>query len=350
MAKSTIPPFKLAEVSDTRKRFLLRWRLERKLDLELRETQAVQEQMKVAENGTTLIGFDSRPFDRDVCAGDIRLLRMSDTPDPCRFLYVAVLYVRDNFTSVVVPFSPYSVPACKDEWLTGLTVEPLRVLQFWNAQPIATKDLAQSWRTGHLTESQLEQARRLYKHAIDGSWPQGALREQTGLAILNPEDERLAYQREELAVFERLRGSLFTLVQHTERLVKSPACFTQEGTFAFGAGAHIFPARERLASGSGGVYAEVVILAADGASVTGEARREAHAASLTVAWRIDKAVAAGLLPGLPACIYSRDANKPLAAQGSTFGDGSVVSFKAATRAAFKRLLADSGLWIVIRSL
>ncbi|MEI7899654.1 MAG: hypothetical protein WCK89_05345 [bacterium] len=41
MAKSTIPPFKLAEASDTRKRFLLRWRLERKLDLELRGAQAV---------------------------------------------------------------------------------------------------------------------------------------------------------------------------------------------------------------------------------------------------------------------------------------------------------------------
>jgi hypothetical protein len=49
MAKSTIPPFKLAEVSETRKKYLLLWRLERKLDLELRETLAAQEPMKVAE-------------------------------------------------------------------------------------------------------------------------------------------------------------------------------------------------------------------------------------------------------------------------------------------------------------
>jgi hypothetical protein len=348
MAKSTIPTFKLTEVSDTRKRFLVRWRLERKLDLELRETQAVQEQMKVAENGMTLFGFDSRPFERDVCVGDIRLLRMSDTPDPCRFLYVAVLYVRDNFTSVVVPFSPYSVPACKDEWLTGLTVEPLRVLQFWNAQPIATKDLAQSWRTGHLTESQLEQALRLYKHAIDGSWPQGALREQTGLAILNPEDERLAYQREELALFTGLRGRLFRVGERASGLAKLTVQFGTGGEFGIKQFGHVYEKPERRAADSGDVYAEVIVLCDGGTSFTAKARREADATHKTVRWHID-GCSAPLLPGLPACLYARGCKRPLVAQGQTVGDGSEVSFKAGSEKEFSRLLGDSGLWIVIQS-
>jgi len=50
MAKSTITPFKLAEVTVTRKKYLLRWRLERKQDLELRETQMVQEQQAISKS------------------------------------------------------------------------------------------------------------------------------------------------------------------------------------------------------------------------------------------------------------------------------------------------------------
>ena len=134
MAKRDDPAFKLSRVSETRKKFLLRWRLERKLDLKLRELQTEQEQALVAEPGFTSCRLPLRSFDTDVREGDIRLLRQSDVPDFSRFLYVAVLYVRDNCTSVVTPFSSYSVPACKDEWLTGLESEPLKALQFWNAQ------------------------------------------------------------------------------------------------------------------------------------------------------------------------------------------------------------------------
>lgn len=347
MTKSTIPPFKLAEVSDTRKKFLLRWRLERKLDLELREAQAAQEPMNVAEKVVTRFGAASKPFDRAVCGGDIRLLRMSDTPDPNRFLYVAVLYVRDNFTSVVVPFSPYSVPACKDEWLTGLPGEPLKVLQFWNAQPVATKDLAQSWRTGHLEECQLEQARCLYKHAIDGSWPQGALRERIGLAILNPADERLIYQNEELALFASLRKRLFNTAKQAEELASRPVLFDRKNALSFKDSGCVCEAPERFAADGGEVYAEVIILSEGERSVTAMAKREADRPNLTVLWEI--VTPPSLLPGLPACLYSQGRKNPLIAQGLTVHDGSVVSFKAKSAAAFSRMLANEGLWIVIQS-
>lgn len=349
MTKSTIPLFKLVEVSDKRKRFLLRWQLERKLDGELRdEAVKAQEQAKVAETGFTRLGWDVKAFDRDVCVGDIRLLRQSDTPDPRRFLYIAVLYVRDNFTSVVVPFSLYSVPACKDEWLTGLASEPLKVLQFWNAQPVATKDLAQTWRTGRLEESQLETARCLYKHAIDGSWPQGELRERVGLAILNPADARLAYQREELALFTRLRKRLFRVSEQAGELAKLPVQFGSGGAFAFKDDGHLYEKPKRLAADSGDVFAEVIVLCDGGKSFTAKALREADATHKTVRWHID-GCAAPLLPGLPTCLYARGCKRPLVAQGQTVGDGSVVSFKTGSEKEFSRMLGDSGLWIVIQS-
>jgi len=33
------------------------------------------------------------------------------------------------------------------------------------------------------------------KHALDGLWPQGALREQVGLSILNPANEWIVFER-----------------------------------------------------------------------------------------------------------------------------------------------------------
>jgi len=347
MAKSNSPAFKLSRVSETRKKFLLRWRLERKLDLKLRELQTEQEQALVAEPGFTRCRLPLRSFDTDVREGDIRLLRQSDVPDFSRFLYVAVLYVRDNFTSVVTPFSSYSVPACKDEWLTGLESEPLKVLQFWNAQPVATKDIAQSWRTHTLDEERLSQARTLYKHAVDGSWPQGQLRERVGLAILNPADERLAYQYEELLLFTGLRKRLSRVSERADRLAKRPFQFTPEGAFSFKGSGQVFEKPERLAADGAGVFAEVIVLR-DGEPVTAKARREADATHKTVRWHL-KGCGVPLLPGLPACLYASGRKRPLNTAGQTVGDGSVISFKAASDAAFSRLLADSGLWIVIQS-
>ena len=348
MAKIKMQPFRLSAVSETRKMFLLRWRLERKLDLELRKAQTAQEQELVAERGFTRYGSSFRPFNTDVREGDIRLLRQSDVPDFSRFLYVAVLYVRDNFTSVVAPFSSYSVPACKDEWLTGLESEPLRVLQFWNAQPVATKDIAQSWRTHTLDEGMLSQARTLYKHAVDGSWPQGQLRERVGLAILNPADERLDYQSEELALFTGLRKRLFRVSERADSLAKQTVQFTPSGAFAFQDTGHVYEKPDRLAADSGNVFAEVIVLCGDGESVTAKARREADATHKTVRWHID-GCAVPLLPGLPACLYAIGRKKPLSAMGQTVGEGSVVSFKAESESDFSRLLRAPGLWIVVQS-
>ena len=349
MAKSTLPHFSLSEVSESRKRFLLRWRLERKLDLDLRMASQAEEQALVAEGGLVRFGRASIPFDRAVCAGDIRLLPTSQASDEIRFLYVAVLYVRaESYSSVVVPFSPYSVPACKDEWLTGLESEPLKVLQFWNAQPVATSDLARSWKTGDLHEARLEQARLLYRHAIDGTWPQGELRDQVGISILNPSDERIAYQNEELAHFGTLRGRLFLLMEQADRYAKCPVRFETSDAFELG-GMHRFERGERLAADSGDVTAEAVVLTSDGESVRLRAKREyVDCERFTLSWKFCKTASVVLVPGLPACLYAAGAKRPLVAQGGTTGDGTTIQFSVGSKAAFKRLCSQEAVWIVIR--
>lgn len=353
MSRPKLPPFRLAEVSDARKEFLLRWQLERKLDLQLREVQAVHTHALVAEDefGRYADAVASRPFDTTVCPGDIRLLRMGDVPNDARLVYVSVLFVRtENGTSVVVPFSPYGVPGCKDEWLTGYANEPLKVLQFWNARPVATKDLAQSWKTGEVDADRYKQMCRLYTHAIDGSWPQDDLRERVGLAILDPADERLAYQSEECALFSRLRTRLFRHVEGCEALPKRRVSACDVTTFRFTDVDEEIRAPERLAAGSGDVYANVVILFSDGRAVQARGRRHETTGSHAIWWHIEGCPkGTHLLPGEPACLYSAGLKKPLIATGMTIKDGSTVSFVPKDERAFSRMLEPSGLWVVIQA-
>ncbi len=348
MTESNISVFNLSEVSEARKKDLLRWRLERKLDLELRDIQETSLTKKAFFAGDVLCDVAVRRFDRNVSVGDIRLLRMSNVPDASRFLYVVVLFIRkENFTSVIAPFAPYSVPACKDEWKTGISSEPLKVLQFWNAQPVTTVDLAQSWKAGELSDGHLSQARQLYKHAIEGSWPQGALREQVGLAILNPDDERLEYQKEELAVLSQMRQRLFAPVQSAQILADTQVQFSKDGELKIMDSSLVIEPQIAFAASGGDVYANVVILAGeDGKPVAKEARRDHDSANLTVDWHLEDGPE--LVPGLPACIYSSEYEKPLIAQGVTIGDGTTVTFTVETVEFFDRLMKKTGLWIVIQ--
>lgn len=347
MSTTKLPVFKLAHVSETRKQFLLRWRLERKLDLALRMQQAEEGCLSmVAESGAEY-NLSLRPFDKSVCVGDIRLLRQSDVQEPGRLLYALVLYVRsDNLTSVVVPFSTYSVPCCKDEWLTGLDGEPLKVLQFWNAQPVPTFALAQSWQVGTFDEERQIAAQTLYSHAISGSWPQGELREKVGLAILNPSDERLVYQHEELAQFAKLRSRLFSLQQTATLQAKRAVDLDAKGAFTFVKEKKTFKQPERLAASSGDVFAEVHLCQDDKIISSLRAKRDPDAMPQTSRWQLTEKMDC-LLPGLPACLYGNNPKKPLLSQGQTEGDGSVVTFTANSVPAFERIRKSDFVRIVI---
>ncbi|GEM_PF-961192 len=356
MSRPKLPPFRLSEASDARKEFLLRWQMERKLDLELREVQADHVQAMVAEPGFVWYGDAAsvKPFDTEVEPGDIRLLRMGDVPDDSRCLYVAVLFVRrENGTSVVVPFSPYGVPGCKEEWLTGFAGEPLKVLQFWNAQPVATRDLAQSWKTGEVDEQcRYDQMCRLYTHAIDGSWPQGDLRERVGLAILDPADERLAYQSEEIALFSRLRARLFRHLEAVETMPKRRVLFCKADAFRFADAPAEQHAVKRLAADSGTVFANVVIQFPDGRTMQTRGRRDVDSGDDAVVWWHVEACSEGvhLLPGQPACLYGAHPEQPLIAQGMTIRDGATVSFDLKDEETHERVMRSStGLWIVVQA-
>ncbi|MEI6973000.1 MAG: hypothetical protein WCL44_15965 [bacterium] len=220
-----------------------------------------------------------------------------------------------------------------------------------NAQPVATRDLAQSWKTGEVDEGRYEQMRKLYTHAIDGSWPPGDLREQIGLAILDPEDERLAYQSEESALFSRLRTRLFRHLEAVDTMPKRRVLFCKADTFRFADAPAEHHAEKRFAADSGTVYANVVIQFPDGRT-TVQARGHLDTGDDAVVWWRVEGCPEGvhLLPGQPACLYGAHPEQPLIAQGMTIRDGATVSFDLKDEETHERVMRSStGLWIVIQA-
>lgn len=217
------------------------WRVERHLDLLLRGKSSRSEK-------TVSCPFQEmvRPFDSGVKEGDVRLLQMNCSSQFGRLLYVAVLYKRENGTAVVAPFSRYGFPATKDEWLTGFSATPLLVLQLWNALPVPLSVLKESWRVERFTKHQLATAQDLYGHALRGSWPEVERRNDIGLAILDPDDERLAYQEEELTSLAPLRDMLYKFIDEAESLQHSKLRLLKEKRIVAKSYADLSPLRDML--------------------------------------------------------------------------------------------------------
>lgn len=228
------PNIKLVEVSERRQEFLRSWYVERAINLDLRNLESQKDE---GDSGTPVV-LDGMPqsssrvasgnYDLAVRKGDVRLLRREATTDPYRFAYVAVLELHyAEGVALVAPFSPYSSPATKGEWLTGFAATPLRVLQLWNVQSMPIFMLAMSWRCCGLTAEEVSNACEVYRHHNAGTWPQGDLRESIGLAVHNPDDPRVEYQEEELELYAPIRGAVYELVARVEE----PRCVARHVWF-----------------------------------------------------------------------------------------------------------------------
>jgi hypothetical protein len=367
MARRVIPPFALAQVSDRRRKFLARWRIERGLDLDLGRHAVAASHNCTAEQAA--VSIRPSPIVKTAVAdGDIRLLRETDVSDPNRFVYVTVLKRRDNGTAVVAPFSPYSVPATKDEWLTGLPAKPLQVLELWNAQPVPLFALANSWRVHQLDAEALRVARELYRHSLRGSWPNGRLREQVGLAVLSPGDERLSYLNEELSLMGPLRQRLLAMVAASadyDAVVHTGKDGARHFYFAalasHSSAAIRFEAREnrrlvevdcervwrpcqRLAAATGGTYAEVLIFTV-GKKTPSMKRALLTATShdASIVWQIQDWPDA--LPGLPVCICT---SSHLCLESFTCGTGSTVRLTGLTKSEYLAAIRPS-TWLLVHA-
>lgn len=138
-------------------------------------------------------------YERDALReGDIRLLMPVRSGEMSEFpLYVALLPGATEDTLWWVPFGRFATPALPSEWSTGMKHRALRVLCFWNARCVETKEAPGSWRVKRLTERQRADIASVYRALESGDSLPGRLRKRVGPPLVHPADPRHEYQAEE---------------------------------------------------------------------------------------------------------------------------------------------------------
>lgn len=209
----------MIKVSENRINYLKQWRKERRLEREIaRNCAAHDEGLPSGMAGGDSIDLEVKDFSREVCAGDVRVLSDDLTSHAAGPRYIAVLTSPQRGIAVCAPFSRYSVPATKDEWLTGLMSPSLRVLQLWNAQPCAVGSIAKSWKVLSLDEGKLSRAVELYRHSVRHTFPADNEREDIGVAVVSENDERNDYMADEYSEFSPLFSSVAAMIERMNNL------------------------------------------------------------------------------------------------------------------------------------
>ena len=173
------------------KSYLIQKELEKTPGFDENEDMGTSEDVKLAA---------CNPFDTELEAGQIRLL--SNTK---RITYVALLRRWEDNSFVVMPFSPYDVPATDEEFTTeydgGLFQ---RVLQVWNTRTLQDETLRKTWLISSLSERDIEDAWHLWEASLGGKDVEDRLLEKTALPIYRSNDPRLEYKSQELENLSKL--------------------------------------------------------------------------------------------------------------------------------------------------
>jgi hypothetical protein len=151
----------------------------------------------------------SRPFDKRIRVGDIRVLSSTLISSECLLpRYVAVIREWGPGTCLVAPYSYISEPAVTGELDTGRDHFSLANLELWNV--VITPDYAlhalqKSWKADELTLGEQEEAWAVFRHITTGDDLPDELTERVGPPIHVENDPRICYQDEETSTFMPLR-------------------------------------------------------------------------------------------------------------------------------------------------
>ncbi len=129
-------------------------------------------------------------------AGQILHLSPELTDEVTEAVFVLVAEVRDGMT-LLVAFSPLSLPAARDEFLTELDDEGLRVLSAWNAYWVPLALAARSWPVELGTEPLMEDLTRYRESVLADKGVPEVLAERVGPPLEHPDDPRWTYYTQE---------------------------------------------------------------------------------------------------------------------------------------------------------
>lgn len=150
-------------------------------------------------------------YDREIWAGQVRILSKTLTNEPEEIPYVAVVEEWEPGNWLIVPFSPYSYPATPLEMVSGCGNAGLRVLQAWNGRTVPTALLERGYCIGRLSDEMVEKVRALFRRAFSGKALPESFDVLRGAEILMEEDPRRDYQRETLDRFRPLSTAVHAM-------------------------------------------------------------------------------------------------------------------------------------------
>ncbi|MBP5542753.1 MAG: hypothetical protein ILM98_01650 [Kiritimatiellae bacterium] len=105
-------------------------------------------------------------FDGDIREGQIRILSKSLVENVDYVPYILVLGKWLHGMWLVMPFSPYGIPASPGEMATMIPQSGLRVLQAWNTRSVHSSVLARSFLAGEAGEKLRGEAQTLFRHTM----------------------------------------------------------------------------------------------------------------------------------------------------------------------------------------
>jgi hypothetical protein len=195
-----IPFYQTIRATRQQRRHLAEWLAEWDLDFRLRADEGgangpeSRDLLSAYGNTTnhTATRYDSAaPL---VEPGDIHLLPPVSDQAP---LYVLVVEKSRENVWWIVPFSRFATPAVPGEWLTGLTVPPLRVVCLWNVREATSEQLAWPGKVKHITAKRLAEIQAVFHGIHHGRPIPDNLARRQGPPLVHPGDPRRDYLEEE---------------------------------------------------------------------------------------------------------------------------------------------------------
>ena len=164
------------------------------------------------------LSAETSGYDENIAVSQIRILSKQYTNDADIIPYVAVIEKWDENMWLIVPFSPYKVPATEGEMSTGLKTYGLQVIQAWNGRTVQDSILKKSFLFGELDSKVCNEALMLFRHEFAGVDLPENFSAQRGSPIVEACDPRRDYIYENVDRFQPL----------SEEVIKVAECVNNE--------------------------------------------------------------------------------------------------------------------------
>ena len=140
------------------------------------------------------------PYNSELTSGTVIRL---DAPTK---RYVLVIKEWTTDTHLVIPFSPYSIPALRGEFYIGFDEDisnncDYQVAECWNARTVLNTILEKGWKVGTVSDKVLNSAFALFRHMMIDAPIDKELQDVIGAPLKDDKDVRYKYQEEELKAF-----------------------------------------------------------------------------------------------------------------------------------------------------